>query len=206
MAFAYSFFFRRINSSNLGRIAIAIGLGFGIGEAWNIAALISQLPEFMKYPWYMLFGFISERMLVCIGHAAFVAVAAHFIIFRRAIFRGVVLGMLLHFFGNFPIYLAHKNTFGLGKDVWSVALQIWVAVYFLAMGALLARMAVGKKWMANLFRGKMKCPECGSLYRRPIFRIQPFYKSYEKCPSCKHWHLVSAFDDGKNKSSISVSS
>jgi hypothetical protein len=86
MAFAYSFFFRRINSSNLGRIAIAIGLGFGIGEAWNIAALISQLPEFMKDPWYMLFGFISERMLVCIGHAAFVAVAAHFIIFRRAIF------------------------------------------------------------------------------------------------------------------------
>ncbi len=103
----------------------------------------------MKYPWYMLGGYINERFLVCIGHAVFVAVAVHFIVIRRAVMKGVLLGMLLHFLGNFPIYLAYKNIFGLGKDVWSVVLQVWVPVYFLAMGALLAYMALGRQWVED---------------------------------------------------------
>ena len=139
-------FYRRINSSNLVRIAIAIGLGFGVGEAWTVATLMSKSPEIAAYPWYMLGGYIFERFMVCIAHAAFVAVAIHFIVIRRAVISGVLLGALLHFLGNFPIYLARNNMFGLGKDVWQGLLILWTNSYFLAMGAILAYMAYGKGW------------------------------------------------------------
>jgi len=117
------------------RSALAIGLGFGVGEAWTVAGLLSKSPEIAKYPWYLLNGYMSERMMVCVIHAAFTASALALIFKHKRVFLGLLACMILHFLGNFPIFLAVKNAFGL----------------------------------------------------RP--------KRYERCPHCKHWHLVSVFDE-----------
>ncbi|HCE44067.1 MAG TPA: hypothetical protein DET40_11010 [Lentisphaeria bacterium] len=186
--------YRRINRKNLVMVAIAIGLGFGIGEAWNIAVLLSKNAEIAKYPWYMLGGYIGERAMVCVMHAAFTVTALYFIVIRKSIVKGLLLCMALHFIGNFPIYLAGNNLFGLGKTAWMIILNIWVLVYFLSMGGLLAYLEYGDKWLYKIFKGVMKCPECGSVYQRPVFKFNLLHKCYEKCPACRHWHLVSAFD------------
>lgn len=187
-------FYRRIASKNVLQVAFAIGLGFGVGEAWTVAGLLSKSPEVAKYPWYLLGGYMGERMMACVMHCAFTAAALHFIINRKSAFIGVMSAMALHFFGNFPIFLAQKNVFGVGTNIWKGILQIWVSAYFLLMGFILAYMAYGKKWAEKLSKGKMKCPECESIYRRPIFKVNLVHKCYEKCHCCKHWHLVSSFD------------
>ena len=190
--------YSRIGSRNFVSVAIAIGLGFGVGEAWTVAGLLSKSPEIAMYPWYMLGGYINERIMVCVMHSAFTGVALHFIIKRKAVIIGLLSAMLLHFIANFPIFLlAQKNLFSIGKDVWSVwmvILQIWVLSYFLLTGFILAYLAYGKQWIQKLFKSKMKCPECENIYQRPIFKLILFHKNYEKCPHCKHWHFVSAFD------------
>src|SRR5690606_8942853 len=57
------FFYKRMKSIPVHRVALAVGLGFGIGEAWTVARLLSESPEIAEYPWYMLGGFIAERMM-----------------------------------------------------------------------------------------------------------------------------------------------
>ncbi|MCX6994177.1 MAG: hypothetical protein NT011_13690 [Kiritimatiellaeota bacterium] len=182
--------YSRIGSRNLVSVAFAIGLGFGVGEAWTVAGLLSKSPEIAMYPWYMLGGYIGERMLVCVMHAAFTGVALYFIIKRKAVITGLLSAMLLHFIGNFPIFLAQKNLFSIGANAWMVILQIWVLAYLFLSGFILAYLAYGKQWIHKLL--KMKCPECGNIYQRPIlwFNVNLFHKCYERCPYCKHWHLV----------------
>jgi hypothetical protein len=186
--------YKHINTNNIVRVAIAIGLGFGIGEAWNVAVLLSKSHAIAGYPWYMFTGYINERLLVCIGHAAFVASALHFIINRKSVLIGISLGMFLHLIGNSPIYLANIHAFNFDNTTWTIILQIWVLAYLLAMGSILAFMAYGKQWAEKIFRGTMKCPECGSIYRRPIFGVNLIHRRYERCPLCKHWHMTSAFN------------
>ena len=154
----------------------------------------------------MLGGYINERLITCIIHSGITGVALHFIIKRKAVITGLLSAMLLHFICNFPIFLAQKNLFSIGKDVWMVILQIWVLSYFLLMGFILAYLAYGKQWIQKLFKGKMKCPECGNIYQRPIwwFKVNLLHKCYEKCPYCKHWHLVSVFDYENKSQQINV--
>jgi len=185
--------FLRINRKNLVMVAIAIGLGFGIGEAWDVAYMFSKIPEIAKYPWYMLGGYVGERAMVCIAHAAFTVTALYFIVIKKSIIKGLLICMTLHFIGNFPLYLAGNNLLGLGA-AWMIILRIWVPIDFLAMMCILFYMEYGGRWLQKIFKGTMKCPECGSIYQRPIFKFNLFHKCYEKCPACMHWHLVSAFD------------
>jgi hypothetical protein len=188
-------FYQRIKSTPIHRTALAIGLGFGIGEAWTVAILLSKSPEITKYPWYMLRGYILERMMVCIMHAAFTAAALWFIIKKRRIAVGLLACIILHFLGNLPIFLAKYNCFYLGQNIWRIILQTWIVVYFLAMGCLLAYITYGKGWLSKLIRGKVRCPECKEIYKHPIFGFNLFTKRYERCPQCRHWHLVSSFDE-----------
>ena len=185
---------RRMAAANLVQVAIAIGLGFGLGEAWTVAYLLAQSPETAGLPWYMFGGYIGERTMVCLMHGAFAGVALRFV-FRRRAALGIVCGMALHYLGNFPIYLAREGAFGLGETAWQIVLQLWVFAYFLAMGALLAGFAYGRNWARKLLRGHVRCPGCGQLYEHPIFGVNLMHKRYERCPHCKNWHLVSAFDE-----------
>ena len=189
------FFSRRIRLLPPHRAGLAIGLGFGVGEAWTVAHLLSQSPHVAQIPWYLLGGYIAERMMVCVMHGAFTTAALVLIVRHGRVFLGIAAAMLLHWIGNFPIFLAGMNFPQLGPQVWQVVLQLWVAGYFLLMGCLLARIALGGQWLRKLFRGNVRCPECSEIYQRPIFGINLLHKRCERCPFCKHWHLVSAFPD-----------
>jgi len=188
-------FYRRISSVKTFRAALAIGLGFGVGEAWTVAHLLSRSPAIAQYPWYML---INERVMVCIIHSAFTAVALHFIIARKRIVVGILTAMGLHFVGNSPIFLASWNVFGIGRETWQVILQLWVLFYFLAMGALLILMAYGRQKTGKSFLGEIECPECKKVYKRSMLTgINLLHKRYEPCPHCKHWHIVPMFGNNK---------
>lgn len=190
-------FYQRIKSTPIHRVALAIGLGFGVGEAWTVAILLSKSPEMANYPWYMLRGYMGERMMVCIIHAGFTATAIWFIVYKKRIAAGLLVCMFLHFLANFPIFFARNNDWGISANIWNIVLLLWVALCFVAMGALLAYMAYGNHWLQKLILGRVRCPECGEIYAHRLFSINLFSKCYERCPHCKHWHLVSAFDEEK---------
>ena len=184
--------YRRTTPQNYVRIAIAIGLGFGLGEAWTVAGFLAKNPAIAKYPWYLLNGFIGERIMVCFIHAGFTGAALHFIIVRRWLFAGIICAMLLHFLGNLPIYLAQQDFLSFGKVAWQIVLSLWAPICLLLTIAELAYFAYGAGWLQKL-SGNTKCPGCGTVYQRPLFCINLFTKCYERCPACKHWHLVDAW-------------
>lgn len=196
--------YRRAKAIPLHRVAFAIGIGFGIGETWTVASLLAKSPEIAKYPWYMLSGYMSERMMVCVIHSAFTASALALALKHRRIVLGILACMFLHFIGNFPIFLAGKNAFGLGPKAWQAVLSIWVLIYFLTMGSFLAYLAFGKQWFRNIVRGRTTCPECKQKYEHPIFGVNLIHKRYERCPHCQHWHMVSAFDEEQNEANNSM--
>lgn len=187
-------FFNKAKENNLVKIAVAIGLGFGIGEAWNVAGLLSKSQEIAKYPWYQFTGFIGERWMVCIWHAAFTSTALYFIFEKKNVLLGLLCALALHFIGNLPIFLSLLNVLNLGSIKWGIILQIFTIIYFMVMISILAYLQYGNNWLYKLVKGKMKCPYCSNIYSRPIFKINLFHKSYERCPECKKWHLVNAID------------
>jgi hypothetical protein len=126
------FIFRRVKRSNFVFFALAIGLGFGIGELWMLAYEFSKVPAFASLTWYAFSGFMQERLLVCFMHGAFTAAALMF--FRKKLFLiGFLIALLLHYIGNFPIFLAAVNFAGLSTETWQTIVLIWVQLYFLAM-------------------------------------------------------------------------
>ena len=187
-------FFQRISTTNLFIPALAIGFGFGIGEVWTVATLLSKNPELVKYPWFMLGGFLSERLMVCFFHAAFTGTAMFFIIKKKLVFLALFLCMTLHFAGNSPIFLSHLNVFGIGQIAWAHIQQIFMIVYFLGMIAILLFLFYGRNWLWKTFKGQTLCPECKTMYDRPIFKINLLHKSFERCTNCKHWHFVNSID------------
>ena len=182
------FILRDIRRNNFVRYALAIGLGFGIGEIWFIAARIANLPQFASTPFWQFTGFLNERLMVCLLHGAFVSVALWRL--RNKFLLGVLGAMLLHFFGNFPIYLMQKNLFGLGKTVWSLIVNGWVGLYFLGGIALLSYFVYGKVAFGRFVFGQTRCPECGTIYDSSLLALNLGTKRYERCPGCKRWHLI----------------
>jgi len=124
--------FHRINIKNRINIAVAIGVGFGIGELWMLAHQFSKVPSIAQLPWYSFGGYIQERFLVCFMHGAFTASAIIF--FRKKFFiPALLLGMFLHYLGNFPIFLAAINFGGIRTSDWKIIISLWVQLYFLLM-------------------------------------------------------------------------
>lgn len=165
--------FRRINSKNVIRVAMAIGLGFGIGEMWLVATRLANNPQIGSLPWYSLGGYINERFMVCIMHGVFTCVALRQI--SKSLILGIFSAISLHFVGNFPIFLAAINFLGLGKSTWQILLFIWVNLYFLSMIGLLIYFSFGTLEKLSLFvYGKAQCPDCGWVYSRPLFLLKKY--------------------------------
>jgi len=177
-----------INRANFGRYALAIGLGFAIGEMWFIAEIIARNPKFAETPFYFFGGYLSERLMVCLLHSAFVGVALACL--RKRFVLGVVGAMALHWLGNFPIFLMTSNAFGLGPTFWAIAVQLWIIVYFVGALALLSYFVFGKVKPGLLFYGRRKCPGCGAEYDASLFAANLGATRYERCPHCRHWHFV----------------
>jgi hypothetical protein len=124
--------------------AIAAGLGFAIGEMAYIAAAVAKVPAYAGFAWYQFGGYIGERLATCVWHPAFVAVAAVALAKGwRWLPLGLVGAVVLHFLGNFPIYLAGIDAFGLGRVGWTLALLAWLGLYTVPLGALLFFLRAG---------------------------------------------------------------
>src|SRR5439155_15052578 len=55
-------------------VGLALGIGFGLGEAAYLAYAIAQSPQYASTPWYEFTGYLSERLLVCFLHGVLTAV------------------------------------------------------------------------------------------------------------------------------------
>lgn len=171
--------------------ALAVGLGFALGEVWLLASTLAATGKFGDLPFYMFGGFMGERLLVCGCHSGFLLLSI-----RRGLsglFPGVLFAMLFHFLANLPIFFAARDLGGLGPGVWQALLTTWLVVCFLICLALIARESFGSDVGRMLF-GSARCPGCTEIYSRPLWGLNLGPRRYERCPHCRRWHMTGAGD------------
>jgi hypothetical protein len=177
---------RDINATNLVRYALAIGLGFAIGEMWLVAHFVARVPAFAALPFYLFGGYVGERLMTCLLHAAFASVS--FWRLRSRFLLGIAGAMTLHWLLNFPILLMAWNAGGLGKIFWTTANQLWLLLFVVGSLALLSYFTFGKFSPGLALFGRRLCPECANEYDAPMFAINFGFTRYERRPHCRHWH------------------
>jgi hypothetical protein len=177
---------RDIRRENFVRYALAIGVGFAIGEMWFVAERLARIPAFAGTPFYQFGGYLSERLMVYVFHTAFTSVALWQL--RRRFVLGFCAAVTLHWLANFPLSLMAWNVGGWGKSFWMVAVQCWLVVYFVGAMLLLSYLGFRRVNFATTFYGIRKCPECERNYDAPLFGVNFGRTRYERCPHCRHWH------------------
>jgi hypothetical protein len=135
---------RRLAPRNAVPLALAVGLGFGIGEIWLLAVKTADLPALAALPFYAFGGFLVERTIVCFLHGAMIAFAFERLARGRSFIAGGLIGIALHFALNFPIFLASIDLFGIGRPTWQVLVTLWVAIFLIALGVAVRRLARGR--------------------------------------------------------------
>lgn len=89
---------------------LALGFGFGLGEAIYLAYGIAQSPTYNQLPWHVFTGFLSERLIVTFGHGFMTSIAVLGLYYgkRKAVF-GYLSAVGLHTLINLgPILQALK--------------------------------------------------------------------------------------------------
>lgn len=168
------------------RVAMALGLGFGVGEIWVVAWLSAKSPAITALPFWAFGGFLVERLLVCFMHGAFTAAALRR--WGNGFLRGFLLAAALHFAGNFPIFFRIVGVPSLSPAGWSQVLSLWVVVYALAMLAFLSRLLFGAVEPGKLLHGTAVCSSCGETYGRPLLlALNLGARRYERCSRCGKW-------------------
>jgi hypothetical protein len=188
---------KAIKPENAVAIALAVGLGFGTGEIWFIAERLSRSPQLAALPFYFFNGFLTERLMVCFLHGAFIALFYKRYAEGRNAQFAALLGVALHFLLNFPIYLSSINLPRLGADVWGPALVIYVSLFTLAMFVFVNRLTTDK--VRKGFLGNATCPSCHQVYPRSFFAANLLTKRFERCPHCRKWHLVPMVQPPRDK-------
>ena len=128
---------RALSPARAVPLALAIGLGFGIGEIWFLGLSIALSPGYRDAPFWMFNPFILERLEVCLLHGAFLAPAITRLALGKSFWPGALLGVALHFMTNAPVALAQTNFLGLGAAMWTAVLTLWVLVLTVAAGTAL---------------------------------------------------------------------
>src|SRR5262249_54881134 len=137
---------RRAITTEAVTVALAVGLGFGIGEIWFLAySLLSSLPGIASVPATMFGPFVIERLQVCFLHGAFVALPFVCLARGRPFILGGLAGMVLHFLLNFPIYLKQIDAFGLGFEGWASVLLLWMVGFIVGCALMTCRLARPRK-------------------------------------------------------------
>jgi uncharacterized membrane protein YhfC len=96
---------------------LALGIGFGLGEAAYIAYGISLSPTFSTTPWYMFTGYLSERLIVTLGHGV---LTGFFVYFTQ---KGG-----LHWLTGYVIAVLMHSMFNVGAILYQLGLVAdWVA-------------------------------------------------------------------------------
>lgn len=183
---------RYIDHDRAPRAAYALGLGFGVGEIAFLAVIFGMDPSAETNRWYHYMGFFSERLLVAPIHGFFVL--ASLCAWRRwnwpaGLFLGYLCAATLHWALNAPIYLKYKGWLG-GETLSGQLLMLWILAFFVATIAAFARTLSGRGTTAGGFIfGEADCTLCGAHYQRPFWGFNLGVKRYERCPSCKKWHM-----------------
>jgi hypothetical protein len=181
---------RWITRENLARYALALGLGFAIGEMFTVAGLVVKAqPKVAAMPWYLLSGFIVERLMTCAIHPAMTALALYGWRRGAGFALGLLAAMAAHFAGNVPIGMAQRGWLGHNLVATQTLLSLWVLACFVAALAWLSWLIFGKKSLGLLVHGHADCPGCGREYERPFLLAANFgARRYERCPHCRKWH------------------
>ncbi|MCX6847758.1 MAG: PrsW family glutamic-type intramembrane protease, partial [Verrucomicrobia bacterium] len=142
---------RDVRPENFARYAFAIGLGFALGEMWFVAERVSHQPALAKLPFYQFGGYISERLMTCVFHSAFVAITLSRL--RRRWVLGFGGAVLAHWAANFPLTLMAWNVGGLGRNTWEVIVVLWLVALFVGAVAWFAYLIFGKVLPLRLMYG-----------------------------------------------------
>lgn len=184
---------RLVTRESIGRFALALGLGFALGEIVTVAGLVSaRQPAVAALPWWQLGGFITERFMTCAIHGAMTSLALLAWRQRIGFIPGLLLAMCAHYMANFPITAAQRGWVGSNPQVVQTLLFLWVMGCFLLACAWLTFLTVGFRGLGVALYGRTECPECRKEYAPPLFAGLNFgYRRYERCPHCKKWHWTS---------------
>jgi hypothetical protein len=170
-------------TNRIGR-ALALGLGFGIGELWMLTEIVYRTdPTTANLSVMTLTGFVNERSMVCLIHGALTAVAI------RWGSRGVPIAIGIHYLGNLPFHLRDIHAFGISAATWAVLLRAWVVWYFVALLSLVWKLAGGDFHLVWLLFGDATCPNCGAVYPRATINWRLTVVHQDHCPHCKTRHV-----------------
>jgi len=200
----FPWFRRLITPKNAVALGMTLGLGFGIGEMWFLAALVSRNPALADQPWYHFGGFISERFMVCIFHGVFTSTAIR--LFPQAPLRGFCAAVGLHLLCNFPIALAAIRFGELERETWQTILIYWVQFYFLVLIVLLfwyIYRDTGITFIGLLRRlaGRGRCPACGLVFERwgGVSLVNGGWLlprwNYDRCRACRKFYWTETVTD-----------
>jgi hypothetical protein len=123
---------RGVTRANVGRVARALGVGFGVGEALFVAHLVLKDPRVAPLPWPAFIPFMRERFQVALVHALLVALSLRgMTAVPRRRYAWVAAAMAAHLALNLPVLLARRGW--LGDAVQSTAmLTAWVSLWWVA--------------------------------------------------------------------------
>src|SRR5262249_3707643 len=106
----------------------------------------------------------------------------------RALLPGALAGLALHYFGNLPIFLASIQALGLPATAWITIASLVPVLMAILPGMALSRLTGGQLHQEAL--GESTCPECGTVYPRPFLALNLGPVRYERCPNCRHFHMI----------------
>lgn len=120
---------KALRPQNAVAVALAVGLGFGVGEIWFLAERFSRSPQLAGLPFWQFGGLLLERLQVCFLHGALIAWVFKRFSEGKAVWPAALLGIALHFLLNFPIFLAAVNVPPLGRMVWPLVMLGYVLFF-----------------------------------------------------------------------------
>jgi hypothetical protein len=179
---------KALKPENAIAIALSVGLGFGVGEIWFLAAKLYPSPQIAALPFWAFGGFLGERLMVCFIHGAFVAFFFKRYAEGRSVALPALLGIAMHFALNFPIYLSSINPGSLGAENWGILIALYLAVATLLLLLFVNRLSAGRVEQGVL--GNAVCPGCGKEYPRSFLAFNLLTVRYERCPHCRKFHFV----------------
>jgi uncharacterized membrane protein YhfC len=111
---------------------LALGMGFGLGEAAYLAYGIAQNPVYSQMPWHMFTGFATERLIVTFGHGLMTSIAVLGLFTgKRKMFLRYLTAIGLHALINLgPILLALNYIPASVSSLGSYAAILWAFQIF----------------------------------------------------------------------------
>lgn len=125
-------------------LALAVGLGFSIGEIWFVANQHATMPEVAALPFYKFWAFGLERIATGLYHGAMIAYLFHRVRLGLSAWPGLLFALVFHALLNLPIHLRALDLFELGSPVPGILIQTTLVVAILFSLWLINRLSVGR--------------------------------------------------------------